>query len=81
MRLAVGLLVVIVAGVAASRALASLGHDPGRTLPAALAAGAIAAWPWIRTWWGGSLAGWATRWIVAAVVVLVLVHWWCPAVR
>lgn len=80
-RLAIGLLVATVVGVAASRGLAWLGHDPQRTLPAALAVGAIAAWPWIRSWWGGSLAGWAARWVVAAAVVLTMTHWGCPALR
>lgn len=80
-RLVVGLVVAVVAGVAASRGLAGLGYDPGRTLPVSLAVAAVAAWPWIRAWWGGGLAGWAARWIAAAVVVMALTHWGCPALR
>jgi hypothetical protein len=80
-RLLFGLLIATVAGVAASRALAWMGFQPGRTVPVSLAAGAIAAWPWVRRWWGGSLAGWAARWAVAAAVVLTLMAWGCPAAR
>jgi hypothetical protein len=75
----VGLLVAFAVGVGASRGLAWVGFDPERTVPVALAAGAIAAWPFVRTWWGGSLGGWAARWVLAATLVLALTHWGCPA--
>jgi len=81
MRLVWGMLVVVVVGVAASRGIAWLGFDASRTLPVSLAVGAIAAWPWLRRWWGGSLAGWAVRWLVAAAVVLAVMHWGCPVPR
>jgi len=76
---AIGLLVAVVVGVAASRGLDWLGVDVIRTVPVSLAAGAIAAWPWARRWWNGSLAGWAARWVLAAAVVLALTAWGCPA--
>jgi len=80
MRLVWGLLVAIVVGVAASRGIVWLGFDAGRAVPVALALGAVAAWPLVGRWWGGTLAGWAARWLVAAAVVVAVIHWWgCPA--